>query len=100
LKFKINNLLYEENEWTVTLGQTKTGKTKDHGHTYMFYLNIFLNGGFEYGDGGIVKLMRSMQTLQQSKKGHRTAYADSPSEDQHLCRITFMKNQNTIMAGS
>jgi hypothetical protein len=37
---------------------------KDNIHTYKFYFNnFFFDGAFEYGDGGIVKLLRWMHTF-------------------------------------
>jgi hypothetical protein len=49
---------------------------KDSRHT-MIYLNYyFFNGRFEYGGGGIFKLLRWMKNLQQSMANHKILFAD------------------------
>jgi hypothetical protein len=35
---------------------------KDHGYSYKFYFD----GAFEYGDGGILKLLEQIKELHQS----------------------------------
>jgi hypothetical protein len=45
---------------------------------------IFFIGSFECGDGGIIKLVRWMQNLHQSKWDHKILYADRTSEDEQL----------------
>jgi hypothetical protein len=42
---------------------------------------IFINGTFEYGDGGIFKLLSWMQNLRQQTWGNEIFYSDRSSRD-------------------
>jgi hypothetical protein len=39
----------------------KDKRMKDNGHTSFIWITVFFNGTFEYGDGGILKLLRWMR---------------------------------------
>jgi hypothetical protein len=54
---------------------------------------IFFNRPFEYGDGGIFKLLRSMWNLQQSTWGHKILYADIFRGWTTFNKITFVRIQ-------
>jgi hypothetical protein len=52
--------------------------------TSFIWIIIFFNRSFEYGDGGIFKLLRLMQNLHQSMWDHKLFYADRSLEDEQL----------------
>jgi hypothetical protein len=69
--------------------------------TSFIWIIIFFNEPFEYGDGGILKLIRWMQNLHQSTWDHKILYADRPSKgEQHLIRPLLRETKNENMAGS
>jgi hypothetical protein len=64
------------------------------------WIIIFLDGTFEYGDGGIFKLLRWIQNLHQSTWDREILYADRSAKDkQHLVIPLLWKTKNTNMAG-
>jgi hypothetical protein len=75
LKFKINVLLYGNNSWTIALRETNfcTWKIMDIATSFIWVI-IFFNRPFEYGDGGIFKLLRWIQNLQLSRWDHNILY--------------------------
>jgi hypothetical protein len=50
----------------------------------VIWIIIYFNGPFEYGDGGILKLLRRMQNLHQSTWDHKMFYAVRSSECEQL----------------
>jgi hypothetical protein len=69
--------------------------------TDFVWIIIFLDISFEYGYGGIFKLLRFMRNLYQSMWDHETLYADRSSKDKQLLIIPFFRNtKNMNMAGS
>jgi hypothetical protein len=74
----------------------KSGKMKDHGHTCKFYLNYFLHGSFEYGDGVILELLRWMQKFYPSTRDHEMLHADSSSKDEHLLMRPLLRETKII----
>jgi hypothetical protein len=61
---------------------------------------IFFNGPLKYGDGGIFKLLRWMQSLHQSIWDHKMLYADRSLEDgQVLIGSLLQKFKNMNTAG-
>jgi hypothetical protein len=68
-------------------------------HTSFVWIFIFLGEPFEYGDGGIFRLPRWMQTLPQPMCDHEISYADSSSyAGQLLIRPLLRETKNTKMA--
>jgi hypothetical protein len=94
LKFKIHILFYGDNSWTIALRQTKFGTMKDDVHTCSFsWIIIFFDRAFEYGDGGISKLMRWMQNLHQSIRNHDILYPERASNNEQLLIRPFYEKQ-------
>jgi hypothetical protein len=52
--------------------------------TSLTWIVLFFNGPFEYGDGGIFKLLMWMQNWHQSTLGYEILYADLSS-----CMMNF-----------
>jgi hypothetical protein len=69
--------------------------------TSYIWIIIFFNGPFEYGDGGILKLLRWMQHLHQSTWDHETLYTDRSTKDKQLLVWPLLrKTKNMNKAGS
>jgi hypothetical protein len=60
---------------------------------------IFLDGPFEYGDGGIFILLRWMQNFHHTMCDHEILYADKSSMDKLLVIPLFWESKNMNMAG-
>jgi hypothetical protein len=73
---------------------------KDSGYTYKFlWIIIFFNGPFEYGDGGIYRLLRWIQNVHQSAD-HKILCSDRSLEDEQLLlRSLLWESKNVNMAG-
>jgi hypothetical protein len=57
-------------------------------------------GPFEYGDGGIFKLLRWMQNLRRSTWGHEILHVDRFSEDEQLLITSLLReSKNANVAG-
>jgi hypothetical protein len=68
--------------------------------TSFIWIIIFFNGPFEYGDGGIFKLLRWMQKFRLSTWDHEILYADKSSMEKQLLVIPLLREtKNTNMAG-
>jgi hypothetical protein len=70
---------------------------KNNEHTYKFYLNtFFFNRPFEYGDGGIFRLLRWMQNLHHTTSDHKILYADRCLEDEQVLIRTLLRESKKI----
>jgi hypothetical protein len=68
--------------------------------TSFILIIIFFNEPFEYGDGGIFKLLRWTQNLHQSTRGHKIMYVERSLEDEQLLiRQLLQECKNVNMAG-
>jgi hypothetical protein len=68
--------------------------------TSFIWIIVFFSRPFEYGNGGIFKLLRWMQNLLQPKWDHELFYADRSSMDKHFLVIPLLrKTKNTNIAG-
>jgi hypothetical protein len=66
--------------------------------TCFIWIIIFFNGPFEYGDGGIFKLLRWMQNLHQSMWDDIILYSNRYLEDEQiLIRPLLWKSKNMNM---
>jgi hypothetical protein len=69
------------------------------GHTYKLYFsNYYLDVSFEYGDGGIFKLLSWVQNLHQPTWGHEILCSDLQSMS-NFNNITFAKNEKCQRCG-
>jgi hypothetical protein len=68
-------------------------------NTSFIWIIIFFNGTFEYGDGGIFKLLSWMQNLHKSKWDHNILYSNRSSEEELLKRPLVRESKNMNMAG-
>jgi hypothetical protein len=82
------------------LDKRKFCTVKDHRQTFTFIsIFIFFWRPFEYGDGGIFRLLRWIQNLHQSTWDHNILYADRSSEDEQLLTRPLLREcKNTKMA--
>jgi hypothetical protein len=72
-----------------------------HWKIIFVWIIIFFNRSFEYGNGGIFRLVRWMQNMHQLTCDHIIGYADISSEDEkRLLRPLTRKTKNMTMAGS
>jgi hypothetical protein len=60
----------------------------------------FFNGCFEYGDGGIFKLLRWMQNLHQSTCDHEILSADGSLEDEQLLMRPLLRPKLCFLVGA
>jgi hypothetical protein len=68
-------------------------------YTSFILIIIFFNGLFEYGDGGIFKLLKWMQNLHQSTWNHEILHSDRYLEnEQLLIRPLLRETKNMNMA--
>jgi hypothetical protein len=63
--------------------------------TSFIWIIIFCSGPFQYGDGGICKLLRWMQYLNNATWDHNILHADRCLEDQRL----LPESRNINMTG-
>jgi hypothetical protein len=69
--------------------------------TSFIWIIIFFNKPSAYSDGGILKLLRWIQNLQQSTWDHKILYADRSLEDEQLLiRPLLLESKNMNMACS
>jgi hypothetical protein len=59
--------------------------------TSIIWIITFVNRPFEYGDGGIFKLLRWMRNFRQSTWYHEILYADTSSKDKLLLIISLLR---------
>jgi hypothetical protein len=64
--------------------------------TSFILITIFLNGAFEYGDGGILKLPRWIQNLHQSTWGHSISYAERSLNDEEILMRQLCEKPKTL----